>query len=87
MAKASMIIGTVAGIYMLFALLAALPIALTSLYPAGITCLVVAGLSLGIIAITRGLKEGRTTTPCVIQGSLGILFSFIVMLIIGITAG
>jgi hypothetical protein len=86
MALASMIIGTAAGIYMLFALLATLPIALKTMYPAGITCLVVVGLSLGILAVTRGLKEGRTTTR-VIQGSLGIMFSFVVMVVIGITAG
>jgi hypothetical protein len=86
MATVSMIIGITAVIYMLFAFLATLPVALSSLYPAGVTCLVVAGLSLGILAVTRGLNKGSATTASVIQGSLGILLCFLVMVVMGIGA-
>jgi hypothetical protein len=87
MATASMIIGITAGTYMLFIFFAILPVALSSLYPAGITLLVVAGLSLGILAITRGLQKGHATAARMIQSSLGILLCFVVMVVMGIATG
>jgi VIT1/CCC1 family predicted Fe2+/Mn2+ transporter len=87
MATASMIIGFIASSYMLLISLAALPDMLEFLYPAGLTLLVVAGLSLGILAITRGMSKGDVRVSRIVQASLGSLLCFAVMVVMGITAG
>ncbi len=85
MAIASLAIGVVAGLYMLLAASTALPLALRAFNPVGITCLVVVGLALGVLAVTRSRSCTRFT--CLLPGSAGILLSLVVLVAIGIAAG
>ena len=85
MAIASLAIGVVTGVYMLLAALITMPLALKALNPVGITCLVVAGLTMGVLAVTRSRSCTRAT--CLLPGSLGIVLSLVVLVAVGIAAG